>query len=131
MEARLEENLRSFFEQDYPDYEVYIGARSPDDAGIAVAKKLQLEYPHVKSRLVISGAPEWPNAKVFTLGKMIPLSQNNYFVISDSDVRAGADFLRNVIPPLLDRKVGLVTCLYRGDPAADFWSRLEALCMSV
>ncbi len=85
----------------------------------------------MKSRLVISGAPEWPNAKVFTLGKMIPLSQNNYFVISDSDVRAGADFLRNVIPPLLDRKVGLVTCLYRGDPAADFWSRLEALGMSV
>jgi ceramide glucosyltransferase len=131
MEARLEENLRSFFEQDYRDYEILIGARSEDDAGIGVARKLQEQYPQVKSRLVFSGPPEWPNAKVFTLSKMIPLSQNEFFVISDSDVRVGSDFLRNVVPPLLDRKLGLVTCLYRGDPAAEFWSRLEALGMSV
>jgi len=35
------------------------------------------------------------------------------------------------IPPLLDRKLGLVTCLYRGEPSADFWSSLEAMGMSV
>jgi ceramide glucosyltransferase len=62
---------------------------------------------------------------------MIALSRNDYFVISDSDVRVGADFLRNVIPPLFDRKLGLVSCLYRGDPAGDFWSTLEAIGMSV
>jgi ceramide glucosyltransferase len=131
MEERLEENLRSFFEQDYPEYEIIIGARSADDPAIAVARKLQQRYPRVKSRLVFSGPPEWPNAKVFTLSKMIPLSQNEFFVISDSDVRVGTDFLHNVIPPLFDRKLGLVTCLYRGDPPADFWARLEALGMSV
>jgi ceramide glucosyltransferase len=131
MEERLEENLRSFFEQDYPDFEIFIGARSADDPAIAIARKLQAEYPQVKSRLVFSGPPEWPNAKVFTLDKMIALSRNDYLVTSDSDVRVGPDFLRNVIPPLLDRKLGLVTCLYRGDPADDFWSRLEALGMSV
>jgi ceramide glucosyltransferase len=43
----------------------------------------------------------------------------------------GPDFLRNVIPLLFDRKLGLVSCLYRGDPSADFWSSLEALGMSV
>jgi ceramide glucosyltransferase len=131
MEDKLEENLRSFFEQDYPDFEIFIGARNADDPAIAVARKLQSQFPQVKSRLVFSGLPEWPNAKVFTLGKMIPLSQHDYFVTSDSDVRVGRDFLRNVIPPLLDPKLGLVTCLYRGDPAAGFWSRLEALGMSV
>lgn len=131
MEARLEENLRSFFEQDYPNFEILIGARSADDPAIAIARRLQQQYPEVKSRLVFSGPPEWPNAKVFTLSKMVPLSQNDYYVISDSDVRVGRDFLRNVIPPLFDRKLGLVTCLYQGDPAADFWSRLEALGMSV
>ncbi len=131
MEEKLEENLRSFFEQDYPDFEIFIGARSADDPAIAVARKLQARYPHVKSRLVFSGPPEWPNAKVFTLDKMIPLSQHDYIVTSDSDVRVGPDFLRNVVPPLLDRKLGLVTCLYRGEPTAGFWSHLEALGMSV
>ena len=131
MEAKLEQNLRSFFEQDYPDFEIYIGARSADDPAMDVARKLQAEYPHVKSHLFYSGPPEWPNAKVFTLDKMIAQSKNDYLVTSDSDVRVGRDFLRNVIPPLLDRKLGLVTCLYQGEPADDFWSRLEALGMSV
>jgi ceramide glucosyltransferase len=131
MEERLEQNLESFFQQDYPDYEIIIGARSEDDPAILLAKNIRQRYPHVKSRIVASGPPEWPNAKVFTLDKMIPLSRNDFFVISDSDVRVDRDFLRNVIPPLFDRKLGLVTCLYRGDPASDFWSFLEALGMSV
>jgi ceramide glucosyltransferase len=131
MEERLEQNLESFFQQDYPDYEVVIGARSAEDPAIVLAEQLRQRYPAVKSRIVISGPPKWPNAKVFTLDKMIRLSRNDYFVISDSDVRVGPDFLRNVIPPLFDRKLGLVSCLYRGDPATDFWSSLEALGMSV
>lgn len=131
MEARLEENLESFFQQDYPDYEVFIGARSADDPAIALAEKICQRYPHIKSRIVISGPPEWPNAKVFTLDKMMRMSSNDFFIISDSDVRVDSDFLRNVIPPLFDPKLGLVSCLYRGDPADDFWSSLEALGMSV
>ena len=131
MEERLEQNLESFFQQDYPDFEIIIGARSADDPAVTLAEELRLRYPQVKSRIVISGPPVWPNAKVFTLDKMIPLSRNDFFVISDSDVRVERDFLRNVIPPLFDQKLGLVTCLYRGDPAADFWSLLEALGMSV
>ena len=131
MEERLERNLESFFQQDYPTYEIMIGARSAGDPAIKLAEQLRARYPQVKSRIVISGPPEWPNAKVFTLDKMIPLSQNDFLVISDSDVRVERDFLRNVIPPLFDRKLGLVTCLYRGEPASDFWSSLEALGMSV
>lgn len=131
MEERLEQNLESFFQQDYPDFEIIIGARSEDDPAIILAEKLRNKYSNVKSRIVVSGPPEWPNAKVFTLDKMVPLSRNDFFVISDSDVRVEPDFLRNVIPPLFDRKLGLVTCLYRGDPSTDFWSLLEALGMSV
>ena len=131
MEERLEENLESFFRQDYPDFEIIIGARATDDPAIELAERLRARYPRVRSRTVISGPPEWPNAKVFTLDKMVPLSENDFFVISDSDVRVEPGFLRNVIPPLFDRKLGLVSCLYCGDPASDFWSSLEALGMSV
>lgn len=131
MEARLEENLESFFQQDYRNYEIIVGARSADDPALILAEKLRQRYPHVESRIVTSGPALWPNAKVYTLAQMIPLSRNEYFVVSDSDVRVGPDFLRNVIPPLLECKLGLVTCLYRGDSAGDFWSSLEALGMSV
>lgn len=131
MEPRLRENLESFFRQDYPDFEIVFGARAADNAALRVVEEIHQRYPHVKCRTVLSGPPPWPNAKVFSLDKMIPSSSSDYFVITDSDVEVAPDFLRSVIPPLLDPKIGLVTCLYRGVPAAGFWSSLEALGMSV
>jgi len=131
MEPRLLENLESFFQQDYPDYEIVFGARGETNPALRVVDELREKYPRVKCRIVFSGPPEWPNAKVFSLDKMIAATANDYFIISDSDVRVGRDFLRNVIAPLLDPQIGLATCLYRGVPAPSFWSGLEALGMSV
>ena len=130
-EPRLAENLASFFQQDYPTFEIILGARDAANPAVEVAEQVREQYLQVKSRIVFSGTPTWPNAKVFSLDKMIPLSSNDYFVISDSDVVVPRDFLRSVIPSLLDPKIGLVTCPYRGVSAGDFWSSLEALGMSV
>ena len=130
-EPQLENTLESFFRQDYPHFEIIFGARSRDNEALLVVEKLRARYPHIRTQVVISGDPSWPNAKVFSLAKMIASSDNDYLIISDSDVLVGPDFLRNVIPPLLDAKVGLVTCLYQGVPENSLWSRLEALGMSV
>ena len=130
-ELRLKRNIESFFEQDYPQFEIIIGAREADDPGLRIAEEVLQRYVQVKSRIVISGPPSWPNAKVFSLSKMIPRGGSDYFVISDSDVEVSPNFLREVIPTLLDRETGLVTCPYRGVSAGDFWSSLEALGMSV
>src|SRR5213595_971435 len=113
MEPRLHENLESFFRQNYPDFEIIFGARSADNAALTVVDELRALYPNVRCKIVLSGPPTWPNAKVFSLDKMIALSRNDYFVISDSDVEVGPDFLRNVVPPLLDPRNGLLTCVYR------------------
>jgi ceramide glucosyltransferase len=131
MEEQLAANLESFFQLDYPDYEVIFGARDADNSAVKIAEEIRARYPHIPSRVIVSGPPTWPNAKVFSLEKMIAASSRSYFIISDSDVRVATDFLRNAIPPLLDPKVGLVTCMYRGIPASDFWSWLEALGLSV
>lgn len=131
MEQQLAANLASFFQQDYPNYEVILGVRDADNPAGKIADEVRARYPNVPSRLIVSGPPSWPSAKVFALDKMIAASSRPYFIISDSDVRVTPDFLRNTIPPLLDPKVGLVTCMYRGIPSSDFWSWLEALGLSV
>jgi len=130
-EEKLASNLESFLQQDYPDYEVIFGVRDLQNPAARVAEGVRARYPHVPSKIILSGPPTWPNAKVFSLEKMISASSRSYFIISDSDVRVAPDFLRNTIPPLLDPEVGLVTCMYRGIPALDFWSWLEALGLSV
>ena len=131
MEEQLTANLESFFQQDYPDYEVIFGARDASNPAVKIAEEVRARYPNVPSRIILSGPPTWPNAKVFSLDKMIAATSRSYFIISDSDVRVAPDFLRNTIAPLLDPAVGLVTCMYCGIPASDFWSRLEALGLSV
>jgi len=131
MEEQLPSNLESFFQQDYPDYEVIFGARDAENPAIKIAEEVRSRYPHIPSRVVLSGAPAWPNAKVFSLDQMIAASSRSYFIISDSDVRVEPNFLRNIIPPLLDSEIGLVTCMYRGIPSSDFWSGLEALGLSI
>jgi ceramide glucosyltransferase len=130
-EQRLEENLESFFRQTYPRYEVIFGVRDVENPAYRVAQSVCARHPEIPSQIVISGPPEWPNAKVFSLDKMIAASAHSYFIISDSDVRVEPNFLQNMVIPLLDPKVGLITCMYRGVPAQDFWSSLEALGLSV
>jgi len=130
-EPRLEENLESFFLQDYPAFEIVFGCRTASDPALQVVELLRARYPQVATQVVLSGEPNWPSAKVWSLHKMIASSRRDYLVISDSDILVAPDFLRNVIPPLLAPRNGLVTCLYRGVPAPGFWSCLEALGMSV
>lgn len=131
LEPRLYQNLESFFRQDYPSYEIVFGTRSPEDPALEVVDALRRKFPYIPVRVVYSGEPEWPNAKVYSLDKMIASTRCNHLVISDSDVLVAPDFLRNVIPPLLRPENGLVTCLYRGIPDDDLWSEVEAIGMSV
>ena len=131
LEPNLEANLESFFQQDYPTFEIVFGARQLDDPALRLARDVAGRYPHVPVKFIASGEPDRPNAKVCSLEKMCATASSDYFVISDSDVHVQPHYLRSVVLPLLDPNVGLVTCLYRGVPTGGIWSRLEALGMSV
>ena len=131
MEPLLEECLESFFQQDYPVYELIFGARSESDPALAVVESLKRKYPHVPTQIVLSGEPDYPNAKVYLMEKMVPLSAYPTLVITDSDVRVERDYLRHLVQPLRDANVGMITCLYRGVPTGGFWPLLEALGMSI
>jgi len=131
LEPMLEENLESFFQQDYPTFELIFGARSADDPAMAVVNQLCRRYPHINVRCVYSGEPIYPNPRVHSEQKMIAAAEHDYLVIGDSDVRVSRDYLRNVVAPLRDPEVGLVTCIYRGKPSGGLWSRLEAAGFSV
>ena len=106
LEPQLERNLESFFLQDYPDFELIFGARGAEDPAVDVVERLRQKYPHVRSSVVLSGDPEYPNAKVFALSKMTPRAKSRYLVITDSDVCVKPDCLREVVLPLLDEANG-------------------------
>ncbi len=131
-EPDLEANLATFFEQDYPQYEILFCARSPEDAGLKTAQHVAAQYPHVPARFLATGEPEYINAKVASMELMEKEAAHEILVISDSDVRVTPNYLRAVALPFADARVGAITCPYRGVAAeGGLWARLEAVGMSV
>src|SRR5271163_4017101 len=80
LDRGLESNLRTFFEQDYPSFELLFAVRDAGDPAAAVVEKLRLEYPHIPSRLIITGEPPYPNAKVYSLDRMLCSASNDVLV---------------------------------------------------
>ena len=130
-EPDLERNLASFFEQDYPEFEILFCARQENDLGLAAARRVVERYPHVKARILTCGEPPWPNARTFSLEVMRREARYPILVTADSDVRVTPDYLRAVVQPMRDPQVGMVTSLYRGCTRHGLWARLEAMGMSV
>jgi ceramide glucosyltransferase len=130
LEARLRENIESFFRQDYPDYEILFAADEADDPALDVVREVSTRYPQIRSRVLVTGTP-WPNPVVYSFHCMAEAAAHEILVTTDSDVEVGPRYLREIVPPLLDPKVGMVTCVYRGKNAAGFFSGLTAIGMSV
>ena len=130
LDLDLESNLRTFFEQDYPRFEILFAVRQASDPAAEVVSRLQHEYPQIPSRLLITGEPPYPNAKVFSLEHMLAAAANDLVVMSDSDIRVTPDLLRAIAAEFQDPHLGVATCPYRAVPGPSFWSRLEATGMN-
>ncbi len=129
----LESYLESFFNQDYPEYEILFCARDANDAGLATARRVAARHTKIAVKfLSTDGEPDYINDKVISLEKMEAEAAHDILVISDSDVRVAPDYLRAVALPFAVESVGGMCCLYRGVAAeGGLWARLEAVGMSV
>ena len=131
LDEGLEDNLRSFFTQEYALFEILFAVRQESDGAVPVVRKLQAEYPGVASRLLIVGEPPYPNAKVWSLEQMMAVASHDLLVMADSDMRVGPDLLRVTAAEFAaDPKLGVATCPYRAIAGASLWSRLEAVGMN-
>ena len=62
--------------------------------------------------MLFGSGREATNDKVAKLARLSKEAKYEILVINDSDVRAEPDYLRTVVAPLADPKVGAVTCFY-------------------
>lgn len=131
LEPQLRENLESFFRQDYPRFEILFGADSEDDAALGIVREVSARFPQVASRIIVHGLPPWPNPQTYSLHCLSQAAQYGVIVASDSDVEVTPNYLREVVAPLLQPRIAMTTCLYRGKNVGDFWSSQTAMLMSV
>jgi ceramide glucosyltransferase len=123
----LADNLTTFCNQAYADYEIIFALEEKNDPAIKLAREIKKRYPHKKISIVVKQRDYALNPKVDNLIAAYEASQFPYFLISDSDVRVAPDYLREIIKPMEDRNVGLVSNLIRGIGSRTFGSLLENL----
>lgn len=123
------ENFASFCRQDYPDYEILFCVGDDSDPVVPIIEKLKRDFPDRKIRMLYGSGGKGSNDKVVKLDHLVSQAQNEFLVISDSDVRVRPDYLRNVIAPLADPKIGAVTCFYVPVEDKTFIDNLQTIGM--
>lgn len=128
MDPSLEKNLRSFFQLDYPKFELLFCVAEESDPAVAVARSLLQEFPHVSARISIGSCEVGVNPKVNNLIRSYEASSYDCVLISDSNTRVPPDFLRSIISQFGD-DVALESSIVAGEQAEGISGRLDASFM--
>ncbi len=130
LDADLEANLRSVFEQKYPVFEVIIGAQSADDPALEVARRVAADYPGVPSTVVADPREVGPNPKVANLANLLRHARHDYLLVSDSNVRVEPTYLTDLVAHLQQPGVELVSSPIRGCGATSVGGQVDALLLN-
>ncbi len=128
-EPGLYENLCAIARQDYPEFEILIGAEDPDDPALAIARHVKRDLPEVAIRVVSGAATIGHNPKVCNLSMLSQRARHDWVLVSDSNVRPDAGYLRAMAAELSDPKVGLVSSVLVGKGGQGLASRFDALLL--
>jgi ceramide glucosyltransferase len=123
VDSEAYDNFASYCRLDYPVYEIIFAVTDPSDPIVPVIEKLQRDFPNTRIRLATSVERLGQNNKISNLYRLVKEARYELLVMSDSDVRVGPDYLRELVWAFADAKVGAVTSFYRcaggGTLAAD------------
>ncbi len=129
LDAEAYESFASYCKQDYPEYELLFAIGDGDEAVLEVIERLKRDFPERRIRVIHVSGHTAPNDKVVKLARLVSEAQNEILVINDSDVRVRPDYLRSVVAPLRNPKVGAVTCLYVSTQEHSLPERLQSIGM--
>jgi len=123
------ENYASLCHQDYPNYEILFCV-DENDAAVPVLQKLAADFPNCRIRILYGSGRDAINDKVARLVRLVSEASHDLLVITDADVRVKPDYLRSVVAPFRDPKVGSATCLYTSTKTTGVLQKLQSISMS-
>lgn len=125
LEPDLYRNLESYFELRYPNYEIIFCLADGNDPARPIIERLLSEYPRTNARLLIEPRDVGCNPKINNLISGFEKAQNDWIVISDSNIRVKPNFLKKLVAHL-DSQTGVLTALVTGTDENTWAGRLEA-----
>ncbi|MBA2704297.1 MAG: glycosyltransferase family 2 protein [Blastocatellia bacterium] len=111
LDSGLKQNLAALFQQEYPAYEIVFVSDRADDPSLALVRELmekQDQTNRISTKIIIAGPATDSGQKVHNL--RVAVSENDsrseVFVFVDTDARPQAHWLRSLVAPLADEKIG-------------------------
>jgi ceramide glucosyltransferase len=111
LDRGLEQNLSSLFQQDYPAYEIVFVSDRADDPSLRLIRKLINDQGYanrVAAKIIIAGPAIDSGQKVHNLRVAVTESdaRSEVFVFVDTDARPQSAWLRSLVAPLSEEKIG-------------------------
>jgi ceramide glucosyltransferase len=129
-EPELQALLQSFCLQDYPGQMQFIfGVQDRKDPAIRCVEALRRNLAGHDIQLVVDSREYGANRKVSNLVNIAREARHDILVLADSDIGVQPSYLRNIVTALSAPGVGLVTCLYRGEPLRGLCAQLSAMAI--
>jgi ceramide glucosyltransferase len=111
LDAGAWENWASLCHQRCDRYEILFGVVDPLDPAIPLLQKLQATYPD-RVRLLTGLTPRGANHKDSTLSYLVEAAEYDWLILADSDIRVAPDYIQTVINPLMNGRIGMITCAF-------------------
>jgi ceramide glucosyltransferase len=120
-------NFESFCRQNYPEYEILFAVNDESDPAVPLIRDLAARFPERNIRLISGASQIGANKKVNNLIELNRAARHEIIVLTDGDVRVLPNYLREVVAPFSDPKIGAVTSFYRGIAQKSLGAELEAI----
>ncbi|MEM0155008.1 MAG: glycosyltransferase [Thermoplasmataceae archaeon] len=120
LDFSLRENIASIMDQNYDRFSCVAVVDEMEDPAIPVLKETGI--PVIKSEFICKGC----SGKVRAISTAISkLTDYDAYVIADSDILVGREWLRHLVFPLSRGEYGLVTAFPYFKPVGGFWSKVK------
>lgn len=127
-EEHLEENLETFFVQDYGGpFEIVFSCTDDDDPALSVAREVAARHPAIPTRFALSDPDFGLNPKVANLRGALRVAQHDLVLQSDANVRAQRDYLSRIVAELEGEDAQLLSSLVVGVGESSVGAVLENL----
>jgi ceramide glucosyltransferase len=112
VEPGLERNLTALAEFDHQNYEVFFVLASESDPAHSIVKRVAAQS-RAKAHVIIAGTPEHCGEKVNNLRAAIEQLPPDFefLAFADSDGRPGKSWLKRLVAPLSDSRIGATTTM--------------------